>query len=312
MESKKLISIITPVLNEEENLYPYHERVCKVIDSLSNKFDFEIIFTDNASTDRTFEIIRELAKKDDRVSGYRFSRNFGYQNSIFTGYQKSKGQATIEFDCDLQDPPELLPKFIEQWEAGNQIVYGVRMKRQEGFFIGFIRKRFYRILNKISDIDLPHDAGDFMLLDRVIVNELKKVEDYNLYIRGIVFSFGFNKVGIPYNRDARVRGVTKFSASKLMQLAFNGIVSMSVLPLRIASYIGIVIAFVTLLVSFTYIVLRLTGSPWPAGFTTNVVLLLFSISLNALFLGIIGEYIARMSNQVKKRPITIISDEVTK
>lgn len=309
--SKPLISIITPVLNEEENILNFYSRMSKVTAELEEQYDFEFVFTDNHSDDKTFEILTDLASQDKRIRAFRFSKNFGYQNSIFTGYTQARGNAAIEYDCDLQDPPELLTDFLQKWKEGYKIVYGVRATRKEGVILTTLRKIFYRLINVVSDVDLPHDAGDFMLLDRLIIDQLIQIEDRDLYIRGLAFSFGYDKTGIIYHRESRAFGETKFSPSKLLQLALNGIVNMSVLPLRVASYFGIFVAFFTLILSIIYGFLRFFNMyEWPAGFTTNVVLILFSISLNALFLGIIGEYLGKLVRQNKKRPISIIESRI--
>ena len=307
---KKLISIVCPVYNEEENVKAFLERMQKVTADLSDRYKFEFIFTDNASTDRTFELLLEMAKTENRISIYRFSKNFGFQNSIYTGYCKSKGDAVIEFDCDLQDPPELLPAFLEEWEKGNKIVYGIRKKRQEGKIITLLRLIFYRFLNRISPHELPNDAGDFMMIDRSVIRILRTVYDQNLYLRGLIFSFGFSKIGIPYERSARVAGKSKFPLTRMIRLALDGVFSQSELPLRIASYFGLIISFITLVLSIFYILLKVFKNEAPSGFTTIVVIVLFGTSLTALFLGIIGEYLARIYNQVKRTPMTIIEHSV--
>lgn len=310
MKNRKLISIVTPVYNEEEGIYSYYVQITKQIDALSDKYDFEIIITDNCSTDRTYSILEELAKKDSRLKIFKFSKNFGYQKSIWTAYSKAKGDAAIEFDCDLQDPPELLPDFLEKWELGYKIVYGIRKQRKEGFLITFLRKSFYRLINKISDNDLPVDVGDFLLIDKRILQNLKEVNDYDMYLRGIIFSFGYSKIGIPYNRNERLSGKSKFPFKVCFKLAIDAIVSQSILPLRIATYVGLFVAFCAAILSSFYIFAKLFFNIYmPAGFTTITVLILFSTSINAIFLGIIGEYLARIYMQGKKRPITIIEKD---
>jgi len=309
--TKKLVSIIVPAYNEEDNVEYCYGELKKITDTLSDSYNFEFIFTDNASTDRTFDLLEKLAEKDERIRIFSFSRNFGYQKSIHTGYNKAEGDCAIEYDCDLQDPPELLPEFLKHWKEGNQIVYGIRKTRREGKFITFLRKVFYRFINKISEHTLPEDAGDFMLIDKVIINEIKKRQDQHPYLRGMIFSFGFNQKGVPYDRNERKHGKTKFSLKKMLGLAVDGIISQSIVPLRIASYTGIIVALITVFLSGFYIVERLFfGLDWPAGWTTTVVLLLFSISLNALFLGIIGEYLLRIYNQVRNKSVTIIKKEI--
>ncbi|MHC1712838.1 MAG: glycosyltransferase family 2 protein [Solidesulfovibrio sp.] len=308
---KKMISIVTPVYNEEENIAFYYEGMTKVLDTYQEQYDFEFVLTDNGSTDRTFEMIRSLAQKDSRIRAFRFSRNFGYQKSIYTGFTKARGDAAIDFDCDLQDPPELLGRFLEAWENGAHIVYGVRETRQEGKCITMLRRFFYRFLNAISDDDLPHDAGDFMLLDADIIKLLVNIEDKTPYLRGTIFSLGFKQIGIPYDRRARQHGTSKFPFLKMLSLAIDGIISQSSAPLRLASYLGLAVAVVTVLLSGGYLVDKLLhGATIPAGFTTITLLILFSISLNALFLGIIGEYLARIYRQVRKQPITIIQESI--
>ncbi len=305
-KGKKLISIVTPVLNEEDNLDLYFERMNKVLAQLLN-YDFEFVFTDNASSDGTFQALEKRAQEDPRIRAFRFSRNFGYQASIYTGYSKAKGDAVIEYDCDLQDPPELLPEFIKKWEEGYQIVYGVRTQRQESAPIQALRKLFYRLLNAISENDLPKDAGDFMLLDRVIVDQLVQSEERNLYLRGMIFSYGFNQVGIPYSRQARSRGASKFPLVKMFSLAVDGIISQSIVPLRVASFAALGITLITIGLAAFYLGLRLFYNyNLPAGFTTTTLLILFSISINAFFLGVIGEYLARIYEAVRKKPLTII------
>jgi dolichol-phosphate mannosyltransferase len=302
---KKLVSIVTPVYNEEENAELYYQRMRGVIDTLSDRYDFEFVITDNCSTDSTFSIFKRLAESDHRIRVFRFSRNFGYQKSIWTGYSLAKGDAAIEFDCDLQDPPELLSLFLEKWEEGSKITYGIRRKRQEGYVITLLRKVFYRLINAISDQYLPPDAGDFMLIDRKIIDHLATIQDQNLYLRG------YEQVGIPYKRDAREHGVSKFPMRKMIGLAMDGIISQSTLPLKIASYTGFLVAITTLLMSAFFIIYKLAyGADFPRGFTTTAILILFSVSLNAIFLGIIGEYISRIYLQLKRRPLTIIEDSV--
>jgi len=307
MSQRKLISIITPVYNEEKNIDFYYERMTRVLDELSPKYDFEIIFTDNCSSDSTFAKISEIAKTDKRIKVLSFSQNYGYQRSIFTGYLYAIGDAAVEFDCDLQDPPELLVSFLDEWEKGNKIVYGIRKKRQEGPIILAMRKIFYRFLNAVAEHHIPLDAGDFMLLDRTILGLLKQIDDQDVYIRGTVFSFGFKQVGIPYERDARQFGDSKFPVSKLVRLAMDGIISQSTLPLKVATYFGVFIAFLTLIASGGYVLAKfLSAEQVPEGFTTVVVLILLGISVNAVFIGVLGEYLSRVYGQVRQKPFVII------
>lgn len=311
MAEKKLISIVVPVFNEQENVWALYEAVSAVWSELSTSYDFELLFTDNHSIDRTFEVLQEIVKRDARVRALRFSRNFGFQRSIYTGFVNARGAAAIQLDCDLQDPPELIPQFLQKWEQGFQVVYGQRAGRKESWAMNLTRRTFYRLIDSLSEDDLPHDAGDFRLVDRKILEQLKNINDYQPYLRGTIATLGFNQVGIPYDRAERKRGESKFDLVQLFGLALDGILNHSVVPLRIATFIGMGISALTLLGGFIYLVGKaILGKPWPPGFTTLAILILSSISLNALFLGIIGEYIGRIYQQVKQRPLAIIEAEI--
>jgi len=312
MERKKLISIVIPVLNEEENIVSCHTELNRIT-TLMPQYDFEFVFTDNHSSDNTFQLLQDLAKQDSRIRAFRFSRNFGYQRSIYTGFLKAHGDAAIAFDCDLQDPPELLIDFLAEWEKGYKVVYGIRRTRQEGKVIQAVRKIFYRLVDILSEDHLPHDAGDFRLLDKCILDQLQQIHDYKPYLRGIIASLGFAQVGIPYDRRERQRGKSKFPLRAMFNLAIDGIISQSIMPLRLATYTGLTVSFLTILGIIGYGVVHLIHhDAWPAGFTTTTILLLFSLSLNSLFLGIIGEYLGRIYHQVKQRPLVIIEKSTEK
>lgn len=296
---KKIISIIVPVLNEEENILTFFAEVTNIINSIK-KYDFEIIFTDNHSQDNSFDIIKSLHKADARVTAYRFSKNIGYQHSILTGYKKASGDAVIQIDCDLQDPPSLIPKFIKLWEQGNFVVYGVRVSRKEGKSINFFRKVFYRLINWLREEVLPVDAGDFRLVDRKIVNRLIKRKNAQPYLRGELSTMGFKQIGVDYNRVARKEGESKFNVLSLISLAVDGIVSHSIKPLRLSLLFSAIIAFISIVGVVVYSVGKLTYvAEWPPGYATIVVLLFIGIAVNALFLGVLGEYVGRIYKQVK-------------
>lgn len=306
---KPLISIIVPVFNEELNIQVFHEAVSKEIAKLSHRFDFEFVFTDNHSTDTTFPMLKALAAQDPRVRAYRFSRNFGYQRSIMTGYGVAHGAAAIQLDVDLQDPPELMARFLEEWQGGADVVYGVRVSRQESVFTNLQRALFYRIIDRLSEDKIPVDAGDFRLVSRRVIDLLKSFEDVQPYLRGTIATLGFKQVGIPYARNARLHGESKFPFSKLVSLALDGILNHSRVPLRISTYFGLAVSAFTLFSTLGYIIAKVvTRSEWPAGFATLAALILISISINAMLLGIIGEYLGRMYQQSKKQPLTIIED----
>ena len=315
---KKLISIVTPVFNEEENIRYYYDQISSEIKKYSDEFNFEIIITDNCSTDDSFNLIKEIHKEDKRIIGYKLSKNFGYQKNLWTGLCNSNGDAVIPIDCDLQDPPKMIGNFIKSWKEGYKIVYGTRISREENFLntkkivdLPMLRRLFYYIINKISEDKIPRNVGDFMLIDKVIVDKIKKIYDQNIYLRGVIFSLGYKKKSIEYKRESRKYGDTKFYFFKSLKLAIDGIVGLSSLPLRIASITGIIVASITLILSIFFILSKfMFDINYPAGLTTIIVLVLFGISLNALFLGIIGEYLSRMYDQQKNRPITIIEEIV--
>ncbi|ADB19154.1 glycosyl transferase family 2 [Pirellula staleyi DSM 6068] len=309
---KKLISIVVPVFNEELNVRSCYDQVVELFQSLCARYDLELIFTDNHSSDRTFAILQEIAAEDSRVMAIRFSKNFGYQRSILTGYLRAHGEAVIQLDCDLQDPPALIVEFLDQWERGYQVVYGVRRKRKEGAGISLLRQIFYRGLNWLSDEPLPIDAGDFRLVDRVIVEQLRELDDASPYLRGQIASMGFRQLGITYDRSARQLGESKFRFRDLARLAIDGLINHSTVPLRLGTYVSQLVFVAACLIMLTYVAARLTiGAQWPAGFTTLAVLVLCSTSINALLLGIQGEYISRIYKQVRKGPITIIENQVS-
>lgn len=310
-KAKSLISICVPVFNEERNIEPLYEALVPVLEEVSDRYEFEIIFTDNHSSDGTPEVLERLVQKDRRIRALRFSRNFGFQRSILTGYLNAHGQSAIQIDCDLQDPPSLIIEFIRKWESGYLVVYGIRATRKESWWMNATRKLFYRLVDSLSEDELPLDAGDFRLVDRRVLDELRRFEDSQPYLRGTIAALGFNQLGISYERQERKRGESKFSFAELIGLALDGILNHSVVPLRIATYLGLAISVATLLAIGVYAVGRVFfGRNWPPGFASIIVLILGSLSLNALFLGIIGEYIGRIYRQVKKRPLTIVEREL--
>lgn len=304
--TKKLISVIVPVYNEEQNIENAYKAIVAQFQKMPD-FDYEILFTDNHSTDGTFEKLT-LVARDPKVRVLRFARNFGFQRSILTGYRHAAGDAAIQIDCDLEDPPSLFSEFIRLWQAGHDVVVGIRSLRKESSYMVAIRRFYYRFLDKISDSKHEVDAGDFRLVDRSILQQLRNIHDMQPYVRGLISELSRNQAGVSYERSKRLYGESKFPVTQLFRLAFEGIFNYSVVPLRIATYLGIVIAVLTVAMIGVYLFLWLFSEqkPWPAGFTTTTVLILFGISLNAVFLGIIGEYIGRIYNQVRKRPLVVI------
>jgi dolichol-phosphate mannosyltransferase len=310
---KSLVSLVIPVFNEEENVMAFYADARRVIDPLADQYEFEFIFTDNHSTDKTPDLLRELARTDQRIRAYRFSRNFGYQRSILTAYMKCRGDAAIQLDCDLQDPTDLIIQFLKYWRSGYDVVYGTRVSRLESWKWSLARKVFYRLVDFLSEDPIPNDAGDFRLVSRRVIEELRRIDDNRPYLRGTIATLGFNQIGIDYDRGARLRGSTKFSLYENVMLALDGIVNQSVVPLRVATYVGISVSFVTLIAILGYLIAYFTvGFRAPAGFTTITVLILGSLSINAMLLGVLGEYLGRMYLQMKKKSLTIIERELHK
>ena len=306
-----LISIVVPVFNEEDNIAPFYAAVVPVLDSLAKRFQFEFVFTDNHSTDRTPQLLTELAATDSRIRAYRFSRNVGYQRSILSAYLKSNGAAAIQLDCDLQDPPELIPTFLDKWQEGADVVYGIRKSRLEATRWTVARKVFYWLVDVLSEDVIPRDAGDFRLISRRVINELARIDEPKPYLRGTIATMGFHQVGIDYTRRARTIGSSKFSFYDNVMLALDGILNQSIVPLRMATYIGLAVACLTTLASVGYIAAHyITGFRAPAGFTTTTVLILGSLGINALLLGVIGEYLGRMYLQMKHRSLSIVEREL--
>lgn len=300
------VSILVPAYNEEANVWRAYGAITDVFDRLPGH-DHEIIFTDNHSTDRTFELLKAIAHTDPRVCVIRFSRNVGYQNALLKAYKAASGDCSIQIDCDLQDPPALIPRMLDLWGQGNQVVYGVRRSLTDRWATALLRRLFYRVVNALSDDDLPVNAGEFRLVDRCILNELRKVDDTSPYLRGLISTMGFRQVGFEYDRQNRVAGESKFPLRAMVKLGVDAILNHSLVPLRLASWTSLVAGTITSILLFSYLVgFLMFGHQWPRGFTTTTVLLLLSMTLNAMFLGILGEYVGRIFMQSKKRPGVIV------
>ena len=303
---RTLISVIIPVYNEEANIPKAYKAVMSEL-AKHDDLDAELIFTDNHSTDRSFEVLQGIAEQDPRVKVLRFSRNFGFNKSILTGYRQASGGAAIQIDCDLEDPPELFHEFIRLWRQGHDVVVGVRAQRTENVWIGRARRAFYTLLNQLSETPHVMDSGDFRLIDRKILDQLRLIHDPYPYVRGLVSELATRQATVPFSRQRRQHGESKFPLRNLIRLAMEGVYAHSTLPLKLATYIGIAVSLITVLVSGGYLTAwLLSPQDWPAGFATTTILILFGISLNALFLGIIGEYIARIYQQVRTRPTVIV------
>jgi dolichol-phosphate mannosyltransferase len=304
-EGRSRISLVMPVYNEAANIERAYAEILSVFAALP--YDLEFIFTDNHSEDETFAILARMAEADSRIKVLRFNRNYGFQRSLLTAYRHASGDAAVQIDCDLQDPPALIAQFVAFWEQGHDVVVGIRRRRRENPVLTLGRRAFYAMLNKISDDRITRDAGDFRLVDRSVLEMLTRLNDINPYVRGLVSSFARNETGIVYDRVARLHGKSKFPVARLFRFAIDGIIAHSVVPLRLATYVGMTVSIVTFLMSLAYLFAALfLGGSWPSGFATMVIVLLFGISLNAIFLGIIGEYVSRIYQQVRYRPLVVV------
>ena len=302
----KTLSIAVPVYNEESNIPLLWAEIIRLKEELSQRYNLEVVITDNHSTDNSEHLLTSMALEYEFLKYIRFSRNFGYQHSILEAFRHCSGDAAVQLDCDLQDPPSIILDFLREWENGAEVVYGIRVERSEGMIINLTRKFFYKLISAISEDDLPQDAGDFRLLSRRVLEKITNKPDANPYIRGAVASVGFKQIGIPYKREPRTQGASKFNFGSLLALALDGIINHSIIPLRFATYFGFFVSMFCLLSIAFYIFLKIFDLAYaPPGFTTQTILILFGISVNAIFLGIIGEYLARIYKQLKgfNRPI---------
>ena len=305
-----MISIVVPCFNEEEVLRSTNRRLIDVLEQLS--LTFEILYVDDGSTDTTAEILRELQALDERIRVIRFSRNFGHQMAITAGLEHAAGDAVAIIDADLQDPPEMLADFVAKWMEGFQVVYGVRTERDgETAFKLWTAKIFYRTMGNLSDTEIPLDTGDFRLLDRRVVDALLAMPERDRFVRGMVSWLGFSQAAVPYHRAARAAGVTKFSFFKMVKFATDGIVSFSILPLRLATWVGFAASGIALLGILITVVERLMGvEGLVKGWASVLVAILFIGGVQLICMGIIGEYVGRIYGESKRRPLYVVRERL--
>jgi glycosyltransferase involved in cell wall biosynthesis len=304
---KPTISIVAPVYNEEDVLPELARRVRAVMDDTGESW--ELVLVDDGSHDRSAQIIQELHEADPRVTGVSFSRNFGFQIAVTAGLDHAQGDAIILTDADLQDPPEVYPGMIAKWREGYDVVYGIRASREgETWFKLVTAKLFYRLIYRITSVDIPLDTGDFRLIDRRVVNAIRRMPERNRFLRGMVPWVGFRQTGIEYERVARFAGESKFSSvSKMLPFAVDAVTSFSYFPLRIATYLGFIIAVISMLAILSVVFLRLFGPDTPLlGQATTLVAVLFLGGVQLISLGIIGEYLGRIYDEVKGRPLYLV------
>ena len=304
----KTISIIIPAYNEEESLPYLMERLTKLIDEIKN-YEFEILFVNDGSKDKTIDLIKEYREKDNRVSYVDFARNFGKELAMIAGLDYAKGDAVIFMDADLQDPPELIPEMIKYWEEGYDDVYAQRRSRKgETWLKKFTSKMYYRVLQSLTKVEIQKDTGDFRLLDRRCVNALKQMRETGRNSKSMFSWIGYKKKAILFDRDERVAGKTKWNYTKLINLAIDGITSFTTSPLRLSTYIAIP-KFIALFVYFIYVIVKCIryGIVMEA-FQAIILLVLFFSGIQILLFGIVGEYLGRIFNESKNRPLYLVNE----
>jgi dolichol-phosphate mannosyltransferase len=304
---KIVYSIVVPIYNEIDNLPELHRRVKEVMDSSGEPW--ELILVDDGSTDGSTDEIRELAKADKAVRPVIFARNFGHQVAITAGWDYARGDAIIIIDADLQDPPEVILELAQKWKEGYEVVYATRSEREgESWFKLWTASLFYRIIYRITDVKIPMDTGDFRLMDRKVVDVLKQMKERHRFPRGMSAWVGFKQIGVQYKRSARHAGETKYPFKKMMRLALNAVTGFSYFPLQVATYFGFVSAAIAILAIPMVVYLRMTGSQAFFGQATTLIAVLFLGGVQLISLGILGEYIGRLYDEAKGRPLYIVRE----
>jgi len=304
------ISVIVPLYNEELVVGELQKRLTQVLDRCTDSY--EIIFVDDGSSDRTLDAVKKFCAADRRIRLISFSRNFGHQMAVTAGMDRSRGEAVIVIDADLQDPPEVIPEMIGKWKSGCQVVYGVRERREGESFLKLITAGcFYRLLRRMTSVDIPVDTGDFRLVDRKVVREFNQMRERSRFIRGMVSWIGYRQGEVRYTRNPRFAGKTKYPLRKMLAFAIDGLISFSNLPLRISSVFGLAAAGVSFLLMVYGILSRIffpqyTISGWASLFTA----VLFLGGIQLVSLGILGEYVSRIYREIKQRPLYIINEEI--
>jgi len=301
-------SLVIPVLNEVDTLPELFRRLVPVLDELDGPA--EVVLVDDGSTDGSFLVMEDLNQQDARFKAIRLSRNFGHQLAITAGLEHSRGEAVVVMDADLQDPPEVVLDLARQWRSGFQVVYAVRDEREgESRFKLASANVFYRLLNRMSEVQIPVDAGDFRLVDRSVVDAVNGMPEHRRYLRGMFAWVGYDQTGVHYRRDSRHAGATKFPLRRMVNFAVDGILSFSVVPLRLAMGAGFTVAFLSFITALYGIASKLLGNVVP-GWTSLVVVIGLLSGFQLMVLGVIGEYLARIAEEVKRRPLYLVRDHV--
>jgi dolichol-phosphate mannosyltransferase len=298
-------SIIAPIFNESATIGELYRRIFETMEPSGESW--ELILVDDGSSDDSAELIHELVEKDpSHVRPVIFARNFGHQIAVTAGLDYSRGQAVVIIDSDLQDPPEVILDLIAKWREGYEVVYAVRAEREgESWFKLFTASLFYRLIYRITDVDIPLDTGDFRLLDRKVVNVMKQMRERHRFLRGMSVWVGFRQIGVPYRREARFAGETKYPVRKMVKFAGDAVTGFSFVPLQVATYMGFISAGLSILAIPVVIILRLTGSQGFFGQATTLITVLFLGGVQLISLGILGEYIGRLYDEARGRPLYI-------
>lgn len=302
-------SIVAPCWNEEETLPELYRRIAEVMEQLQECW--ELVLINDGSTDNTTQVMRQLHENDPRIHYVEFARNFGHQIAVTAGMDFAQGQVVILIDADLQDPPELILRMIDKWREGYHVVYAVRSERKgESWFKLFTAQLFYRLIYRITDVNIPLDTGDFRLMDRQVVDQMKGMKEHHRFIRGLTSWVGFKQTGVEYVREERFAGETKYPLRKMVRLAITAITGFSIFPLQLATFVGFATAIVSAIFIIFVIIARLSGYQAFEGQATTLVMVLFLGSIQLISLGIIGEYLGRIYDEVRGRPLYVVNKAV--
>lgn len=307
-----LVSVVCPVFNEEDGIEEFHRRTVAALQAVVPVIDYELVYVNDGSADRSLAILRKLAEDDPACRVVNLSRNFGHQLAITCGIDMARGDAVVVIDTDLQDPPEVIAEMIARWRDGTKVVYGVRTQRTgESRFKLLTAKWFYRVLNRLSDTPLPLDSGDFRLMDRQVVNVLKEIREENRYIRGLVSWVGFTQGSVEYQRDPRYAGESKYTLRRMIKFAADGVTSFSEKPLRLSIQLGALTTLLTLLLA-AFIVVGKLLNPDNAlpGYASLMTVILFFGGVQLLSIGLLGEYVGRTYRETKRRPLYVVAEQV--
>jgi polyisoprenyl-phosphate glycosyltransferase len=310
MTEKKLISIVVPAYNEQDNILVLYDATLKVFAAVDNRYDFEFIFVNDGSRDKTWSVLEQLAQRDPRVIALSFSRNFGHQAALMAGYEAVRGDAIVSLDCDMQHPPQLILEMIQKWEAGAQVVYARRTSRQDKFLKKYLSLLFYWLLDLISDVKIPRKVNDFRLLDRQVLAAMLACHEKQPYFRGLVAWVGFKQDVVEYQHYERHAGVTGYTWKKMIGLAWNGITGYSLFPLRLAAYFGFLILFLVGAISCVALVAGLFFGAHTGLTFWLVQMFIFILGVQFIVMWLLGEYVGAVQCQTSDRPVYIVAQKI--